>query len=110
MSTPASSSSVACVWRSPCGPPMNDGRRTGRRHWSMSADLDDVAVGILWPSVTAALAPPPHLGTPRHVEEFALRVLRQRWPRPAPHPEPGLLAPARLHCRGRGETRHSGRL
>jgi hypothetical protein len=43
----------------------------------LSTDLDDVTVAMLWTSVTAALAQPPELGTPRHIEKYALQVLRE---------------------------------
>jgi hypothetical protein len=42
----------------------------------LNADMDDVALGLLWTTVEAALREPPLMGTPRHVEEHALRVLR----------------------------------
>jgi len=43
----------------------------------LSTDLDDATVAMLWTSVSAALAQPPELGTPRHIEMYALQVLRE---------------------------------
>ncbi len=42
----------------------------------LAVDVDDVDVGMLLTSVMAALAEPPRLGEPRHIEQLALTVLR----------------------------------
>jgi hypothetical protein len=43
----------------------------------LAADVDDADVEMLFTSVATALAEPPALGTPGHVERLALAALRE---------------------------------
>ncbi len=43
----------------------------------LASDLDTTAVGMLWTGLTAVLREPALVGTPRHLEEHALRALRE---------------------------------
>ena len=43
----------------------------------LSTDLDDVKVDMLFASVTTAQAEPPRLGSPRHIEQLAVAVLKE---------------------------------
>ena len=43
----------------------------------LAGDLDDVNAAMLLTSVTTALADPPPLGAPGHVEQLALAALRE---------------------------------
>ncbi len=43
----------------------------------LAGDVDAAAVGALWTGLTAALSEPAMVGTPRHLEEHAIRALRE---------------------------------
>ena len=43
----------------------------------LAEDVDASGIGMLWTGLTAALREPPMVGTPRHVEQHALRAMRE---------------------------------